>query len=150
MQQYIDSKSLHRQLAKYVPLTRRGSSPPRALSAICHGVQVLAAADAADGSGKSVIHNFETTSLTSVMEGTAYWATKLFLGDYYKTYGAGTDNVEVIVRNRLDDPDKQYKSALGMGPWTHADPNYNYISGRWPGDAQLLSDQVVDMVRSMR
>ena len=67
-----------------------------------------------------------------------------------KTYGAGSDNVEVIVRNRLDDPDKQYKSVLGMGPWTHPDPNYNYISGRWPGDAQLLSDQVVDMVRSIK
>lgn len=97
MQQFITSKSLHRHLAVYMPMTRKGSSPAKTAAAVCHGVQVLAAADAADGSGTSVIHDFETTSLTSFMEGSAFWGTRLFLGDYYKTFGSGTDDVETAV-----------------------------------------------------
>lgn len=130
MQQIITSESLHKHLAGYVPMTKRGVSPPKAIGAICHGVQVLAAADAEDGTGKSAIHDFETTSLTTFMESTAYWTTRAFLGDYYKTFGAGTDNVETLVRKRLDNPEAQYKSSMALSPFTHSDPKYNYISGR--------------------
>lgn len=115
MQSFITNKALHKHLAEYMPMTKRGSR--KATAAICHGVQVLAAADAADGSGKSVIHEFETTSLVGTMESAAYWATRAFLGDYYKTFGDGTDNVETIVRKRLDDPEKQYKSSMSTSPY---------------------------------
>lgn len=115
MQPFITSKTLHKHLAAYMPQTKRGSR--KATAAICHGVQVLAAADADDGSGRSVIHDFETTSLVGTMESTAYWATRAFLGDYYKTFGDGTDNVETIVRKRLDNPDKQYKSSMSTSPY---------------------------------
>lgn len=103
MRQYIESGSLHRHLADYVPLTRRRDAPQekkkKCLAAICHGVQVLAAADSGrdGGGGKSVIHDFETTALPGPMEQGIFYATALFLGSYYKTYGVGSRSVEQIV-----------------------------------------------------
>lgn len=149
MQQYIISESLHKHLAEYMPLTQRSNKQsPKICAAICHGVQVLAAANGKDG--KSVIHDFETTSLTSFMEGMAFWGTRMFLGDYYKTFGYGTDDVEVAVRNRLDDPEKQYKTGGSMStPFVHADPKYNYLSARYPPDADLLAKETVKLVQSL-
>lgn len=48
--------------------------------------------------GKSIIHECHTTALPARFEQVAFWATRAFLGDYYKTYGAGSDDVEVSVR----------------------------------------------------
>lgn len=98
VRQVIDSPEVHGLLAIFKPLTKRDHPSGRVLGAVCHGVQVLATAPEAEGSEKMVIHDLETTALTSVMENSAYWATRLFLGDYYKTYGAGTPNVEEFVR----------------------------------------------------
>jgi putative intracellular protease/amidase len=97
MKQYITSESLHKHLAEYMPLTKKGSSSNKAAVAVCHGVQTLAAADAADGTGNSVIYDFVTTSLTNLLENSVFWGTRLFLGDYYKTFGYGTPNVEEAV-----------------------------------------------------
>ena len=97
VQQIITSKELHAHLAAYMPKTLQSSPDKKACAAICHGVQVLAAADESDGSGRSVIHDFETTSLLNMHESFIFQATRLFLGDYYKTFGAGTDNVEEAV-----------------------------------------------------
>ncbi len=97
VQQIITSKELHAHLAQFIPKTLKSSPNKKVCVAVCHGVQVLATADAADGSGKSVIHDFETTSLLNYQETFIFQATRLFLGDYYKTFGAGTDNVEDVV-----------------------------------------------------
>jgi putative intracellular protease/amidase len=94
VRQLIDSAALHKHLADYFPQTRKPSR--KTVAAICHGPQVLAATSLPDG--KSVLHDATTTALPGMMEGFIFWATRLFLGDYYKTYGAGTDNVETIVR----------------------------------------------------
>ena len=84
------------------------------------------------------------------MENTAYWATRLFLGDYYKTYGSCTPNVEDIVKSSLDDPAKQWKgSANTSAPFVVTDEQYNYLSGRFPGDASALAAQVIDRVREL-
>ena len=73
-----------------------------------------------------------TTALPNAFEGTAFWATRLVLGDYYQTYGAGSDGVETSVskllpivkidphqpsqvRRILDSPSKQYFNNLGPG-----------------------------------
>ena len=115
MRQYIESQSLHRQLARYVPLVSRKNNSRKCLGAICHGVQVLAAADK-EGKDESVIFDFETTALPGTMEQGIFQATRLFLGDYYKTYGPASDSVEQIVRKRLNNSEKQYKNSLGMAP----------------------------------
>jgi putative intracellular protease/amidase len=89
----MDSPVIRKHLASYFPATRKPSK--KSVAAVCHGVQVLSQTDGADG--KSVIHECVTTALPTRFEQVAFWGTRAFLGDYYKTYGAGSDNVEESV-----------------------------------------------------
>jgi hypothetical protein len=118
VRQIIDSEIIHAHLALYFPLTLKPS--PKTVGAICHGVQVLAASKitSPDGkvTGQSVLHDATTTALPGMMESSIFWMTRLWLGDYYKTYGAGTANVETVVRGVLDDAGSQYRSSLRPSP----------------------------------
>ena len=111
VRQIIDSKTVHQLLVDYFPKTQRPSN--RTVAAICHGVQVLAASTMPDG--KSVMHDAKTTALPGFMEQSIYQATRLFLGDYYKTYGAGSPSVQEIVTKKLDNP-SQFENSLGTSP----------------------------------
>jgi putative intracellular protease/amidase len=97
VRQLLDSPILHSLLASYFPKTRKPSN--KAVAAVCHGV--LAVAEATLPNGKSVLHDATTTALPDAFEGAAFWATRLFLGDYYKTYGAGSDGVETCVSSKF-------------------------------------------------
>lgn len=96
VRQVIDSPVLHKLLAEYFPQTRKPSR--KSVAAICHGVLALSESCYADG--KSLLHDVTTTTLPASFEGVAYWGTRLFLGDYYKTYGAGSETVETSVQLR--------------------------------------------------
>lgn len=89
----MDSPIIRKHLASYFPAAKKPSQ--KSVAAVCHGVQVLSQTDGADG--KSVIHECDTTALPTRFEQVAFWGTRAFLGDYYKTYGAGSDNVEESV-----------------------------------------------------
>lgn len=149
VRQLIDSPIMARHLASYFPQTLKPSS--KSVAAVCHGVMVLAnaklPADAGEHAGKSVIHACATTALPAKFEQTAYWGTRAFLGDYYKTYGAGSEDVEESVSKVLDDPEKQWKGSIGMRPWVIEDDKYNYISARFPGDVETMAERVVAQVR---
>jgi hypothetical protein len=93
VQQLIDSPIMHKHLAAYFPATLKPST--KTVAAVCHGVMVLSETEGKDG--KSVIHECDTTALPARFEQAAFWATRLFLGDYYKTYGACSDDVEAAV-----------------------------------------------------
>jgi len=93
VRQAIDSPIIHKLIASYFPYTRKPSA--KSVAAICHGV--LAVSNSSLPNGKSVLHDVTTTTLPTTFEGTAYWGTKMFLGDYYKTYGAGSESVETSV-----------------------------------------------------
>ena len=93
VRQVIDSPVIQRALGDYFPQTRKPSK--KSAVAICHGVMALCEGKTADG--KSVLHDATTTALPGTMEGVAYHGTRLFLGDYYKTYGAGSETVEEYV-----------------------------------------------------
>ena len=93
VQQIIDSKILHNHLSTYFPATKKPSS--KNVSAVCHGVMVLSETKGTDQ--KSIIHECETTALPARFEQGVFWATRLWLGDYYKTYGAGSEDVEAVV-----------------------------------------------------
>ena len=88
--QVINSPVVHRLIADYFPKTKKPSR--KSCAAICHGVMVLS--DSSLPSGKSVLHDVTTTALPGAMEQSIFWGTRLFLGDYYKTYGAGSESVE--------------------------------------------------------
>jgi putative intracellular protease/amidase len=94
VRQLIDSLIVQHQLATYFPKTRKPST--KTVAAVCHGVLALSEAKLPDG--KSVMHDTMTTALPGAMEGFAFWGTRMFLGDYYKTYGKGSDSVETVVR----------------------------------------------------
>ena len=57
----------------------------------------MALSEAVGEAGKSILHECVTTALPARFEQVAFWGTRLVLGDYYKTYGAGSDDVEVSV-----------------------------------------------------
>lgn len=111
VRQIIDSARVQDLLAAYFPQTRKPSK--KTVAAICHGVQVLAMASTSEG--KSVMHDVKTTTLPAMMEQGIFHATKVFLGDYYKTYGAGTASVEAIVKTKLNDQ-AQFASSLSPSP----------------------------------
>ncbi|KAL2071980.1 hypothetical protein VTL71DRAFT_11323 [Oculimacula yallundae] len=139
----IDSSTIHKLLASYFLATVKLSK--KSVAAVCHGVMVLSETK---HEGKSVIHECVTTALPARFEQSAFWVTRIFLGDYYKNYGAGSDDVETSVRKCLDNPKMQYKNSLGMNPFVVEDEKYNYISARFPPDAQLLAEKTIALVRN--
>jgi hypothetical protein len=94
VRQLLDSPIIHKHLAEYFPKTLKPST--KTVAAICHGVMVLS--ETKNKEGKSVIHECDTTALPGRFEQLAFWGTRLFMGDYYKTYGPGSDDVEDFVR----------------------------------------------------
>ncbi|MCJ1457619.1 hypothetical protein MMC28_007987 [Mycoblastus sanguinarius] len=141
--QVINSPVVHRLLADYFPKTKKPSR--KNVAAVCHGVMVLS--ESSLPSGKSVLYDVTTTALPGFMEQSIFWSTRAFLGDYYKTYGAGSESVQRSVEKRLNDPSKQYYNSLGFSPFTREDENYNYISARFPPDAKLLAEKTIALVQ---
>jgi putative intracellular protease/amidase len=154
VRQIIDSSKMHDLLSDFFPKTRRtNTSLKRTLAAICHGVQVLAFTPGntttSTGKSKSIIHDAKTTALPAFMEDSIFWLTRLFLGDYYKTYGYGSKSVQSFVQDGLDDP-KQFVSGpiwKAGAPFIVEDETYNYVTGRFPPDARLLAKRTVEMVK---
>ncbi|KAL6854939.1 hypothetical protein ACO1O0_006075 [Amphichorda felina] len=140
--QIIDSGAVHKLLVDFYPKTRKPSH--KAIGAVCHGVMVLS--NAKTDNGKSVLHGCVTTALPARFEQLAYWGTRAFLGDYYKTYGAGSEDVEVSVRKQLADP-SHFKCSLLPTPFVVEDDSFNYISARFPGDVGPMAERLVKLVQ---
>jgi putative intracellular protease/amidase len=83
IRQILDSQRVHELLAGYFLLTKKPSK--KSIAAICHGGQLLAASSYKDG--KSILADVTTTALQRSHEQGIYQATRLFLGDYYKSMG---------------------------------------------------------------
>lgn len=96
VRQVIDSERVHKLLVDFFPKTKKPSK--KVVGAVCHGVMVLSESKYPDGN--SVIRDCVTTTLPTRFEQLAFWTTRAFLGDYYKTYGAGSENVEESVSCR--------------------------------------------------
>ena len=94
VRQVIESPIVHKLMLDYFPKTKKPSQ--KVVAAVCHGIMVLS--ESKDEHGHSVIHDCVTTALPTRFEQTAYWSTRAFLGDYYKTFGHGSENVQESVR----------------------------------------------------
>jgi putative intracellular protease/amidase len=146
MRQYLGSAVLRSQVARFWQLRRP-------VSAICHGVLVLArTADPVTGRG--VLAERQTTCLPKYMERGAYLTTGWRLGRYYRTYPA---YVEDEVRASLDDPRTQFRrgplTLSERGTATDDSPAFvvqdgNYLSARWPGDAYLFARRFCDLLQA--
>jgi putative intracellular protease/amidase len=88
IRQYLESKSLHEHLDRFLPYTARTCrAQPKVLGAICHGVLALAFAHCPANQSLLAEHGLQTTTLPMWMEGTAWVASQAWLkGSYYRTY----------------------------------------------------------------
>ena len=142
MRQYLGSSLLQEKVCAF---WRTG----RPVGAICHGVLVLARTrDPA--TGDSVLADVRTTCLPGYMERVAYYLTGWKLGRYYRTYDA---YVEEEVRAALRDPERQFVrgSVTLFSRGTDTDhraamvvEDGRYLSARWPGDAYLISQKLLE------
>ncbi|OAA63802.1 ThiJ/PfpI family protein [Cordyceps fumosorosea ARSEF 2679] len=149
VRQVIDSPAVHALLASFFPQTRKdGGSSRKAVGAVCHGVMVLSETKRLGDDGKSVLHGVKTTALPTRFEQLAFWGTRLFLGDYYKTYGACSENVQESVTRALERPE-DFQNSLAPAPFVVEDDHYNYVSARFPGDVDLLGDKLVALFKSI-
>jgi putative intracellular protease/amidase len=121
------------------------------VGAVCHGVLLLARAIDAS-TGRSVLHGRRTTALTAALELGGWALTRLWLGDYYRTYPT---TVQAEVTEALAAPGdfktgpritlRDSPNHLGRG-FTVRDGNY--VSARWPGDCHRLAADYVELLWS--
>jgi putative intracellular protease/amidase len=107
------------------------------VGAICHGV-VLAARSENPSTGKSVLYGKQVTTLPEKMELFVWRMTKLWMGDYYRTYPI---TVEDEVKSVLESPDD-----FDGGPFSILRDSMDHlergfvvrdgllVTARWPGD----------------
>src|SRR5579859_2169323 len=125
MRPYLESPLLQRVVADVF-------AAGKPVGAICHGV-VLAARSKAP-SERSVLHGRRTTALLRSQELLAWTLTRLWLGDYYRTYPQTVEDevTAALARNEdfehgpasvtRDTPDRPNGFAVVDG---------NYVSARW-------------------
>ncbi|CAJ2508538.1 Uu.00g135640.m01.CDS01 [Anthostomella pinea] len=143
VRQIIDSETVHQLMVDYFPKTKKPGV--KSVAAVCHGVMVLA--ESKDATGRSVLRDCVTTALPAKFEQLAYWGTRAFLGDYYKTYGHGSENVEESVTKVLGNP-AQWKTSMNLGAFVVEDEQHNYISARYPGDVEMLAEESIKLLES--
>jgi putative intracellular protease/amidase len=149
MRQMLNSEFLQNKISEFW-------ATKKPIAAVCHGV-ILLARSKDKKTGKSVLFNKKTTSITNYQERFAQLVTKWKLGDYYQTYPESTedeikravyDKTDVESTISLNKEKKLYDNghfSLGLGTFDNPEndafivEDENYLSGRWPGDVCLLS-----------
>lgn len=141
MRPYLESALLQALVAEFF-------ERDRPVAAICHGV--LLAARSRTKQGKSVLFGHKTTALTKTMELTAWALTRLYLGDYYRTYPV---TVEDEVRAALADAGDFIAGPIPIKRDSPTKPDAgfvvrdgNYLSARWPGDAHRFGNELAAML----
>ena len=143
VKEYLESKILQQLVVKFF-------QTQKPVAAICHGV-VLAARSIDPVTGRSVIHNYKTTSLLKSQELLAYNLTRLWLKNYYLTYPGITTEDEVASvlfdkKNFLKGPTPFLKDSIKNLNRGFSLKDRNYLSARWPGDVYNFSIEFIRMV----
>jgi len=141
MREYLESSVLQSIVAEFF-----ARNLP--IGAICHGVLLAARSNRSDG--RSVLYGKKTTALTKLMELTAWTLTRLYLGDYFRTY---PETVEDEVRASLSAPEDFIRGPISTfrdSP-VHLNIGFtvrdgNYLSARWPGDAHRFANEFASML----
>jgi protease I len=133
MKEYLESPVLQQAVAAAFAVGKP-------VGAICHGVVLAARSQASPG--RSVLNGRRTTALLRSQELLAWNLTRLWLGDYYRTY---PQTVEDEVTAALARPQDFERGPTSFSRDTPDKPNGfavidgNYVSARWPGDAHRFS-----------
>ncbi|MGE5183852.1 MAG: type 1 glutamine amidotransferase domain-containing protein [Acidobacteriota bacterium] len=134
MRQYLGSEVVQQLVREFFATTKP-------IAAICHGVLVAARAN--------VLRGVKTTCLPKYMERAAFLSTFWRRGRYYRTYPM---YVEDEVRAALASDDdfvlgpRTLSKRGTRDEHTHAFvvEDGRYLSARWPGDAYLLSQKLLE------
>jgi len=140
MRQYLGSEVLQQKVAAFWKLDRP-------VSAICHGVLVLARARDPE-TGRSVLHGRKTTCLPKYMEQVAYWITAWKHGSYYRTYPAYVQDEVVAALAEAGDFQRGPITLVSKGTRGNDRPAFvvedgDYVSARWPGDAYAFASAML-------
>lgn len=137
---YLESTTLQRLVARFL-------SSGKPVGAICHGV--VLAARARDDNGRSILDGRRVTALLQKQELLAWRLTRLWLGDYYRTYpitvqqevtqalgaGAFIEGPTAIFRDGPDRLDRGFTVVDGA-----------LVTARWPGDAWKFAHDLVALL----
>ncbi len=140
---YLESEIIQQIAADYL-------EAGKPVGAICHGVLVLARAKAADG--QPLLHGRKVTSLVNRLEKTGYQLTRLWMGDYYRTYPEITTEDEVRRSLASDDdfdpgPGGTKRDSLDALEHGFTVRDGNLLTARWPGDAHRWSVEMDAILR---
>jgi len=143
IREYLESKILQQLVVKFF-------QAQKPVAAICHGV-VLAARSIDPVTGRSVIHNYKTTSLLKSQELLAFNLTRIWLKNYYLTYPGITTEDEVTSvlfdkNNFFKGPTPFLKDSIKNLNRGFSLKDRNYLSARWPGDVYNFSIEFIRMV----
>lgn len=136
MRRYLESEALQAASAAFL-------AAGKPVAAICHGTIVLARAAGSEG---PILRGRTMTCLPKVMEWSAWAATKLTRGDYFRTYPQWVQ----------DEVEEAVGGAVQTGPLvpTYGNPftvrDGNLLTARWPGDAAQFAAELVEMLSSGR
>jgi len=124
-------------------------SANKPVGAICHGVLILARAQRADG--HSVIHGRKVTSLINRLEMTGYNLTRLWMGDYYRTYPGITteDEVRAALASDADfdrGPGGTKRDSMDALHHGFVVRDRNLVTARWPGDVHRWSVAIGELL----
>jgi protease I len=139
---YLESETLQRIAADFMAANKP-------VGAICHGVLVLARAKGANG--RSVIHGRKVTSLINRLEMTGYHLTRLWMGDYYRTYPEITteDEVRAALASNEDfdlGPGGTKRDSMDAPQHGFVVRDGNLVTARWPGDAHRWSMEIAGLL----
>lgn len=139
MRPYLESEVLQR-------IVVRAFRDGALVAAICHGV-LLAARSIDPETNLSVLHERRVTTLPKRLELLAHRLTRLWMGDYYRTYPETTTEDEVVSLlaapgnfdagpggSKRDTPDDLSAGFLVR--------DGNLITARWPGDAHRFATEI--------
>lgn len=138
---YLESKQLQNIVNSFFNMNRP-------VGAICHGTLVVARTMNPE-TKRSVIYNYKTTSLLNIQEVGAYYLTKIWAKDYYRTYPT---TVQDEVTSYLQKKDNFIRGKFPLmkdskNKYTgFVVQDKNYLSARWPGDAYTFSKKFYELV----
>lgn len=142
MRPYLESEQVQSCVADMM-------AADKPVAAICHGV--IALARSRQGDGRSVVEGRRLTALTKSMEMSAFQMTRLWLGNYYRTYPA-TVQAEVTAALGGSGVFETGPFALRRDTPEHLERGFvvrdrNLVTARWPGDAHRFAHAFVEMLR---
>lgn len=139
---YLESDILYKKVLDF-------HQQKKMIAAICHGVVILARTK--EKSGKSIINKIKVTALTNFMEQTAYFLTRLYMGNYYRTYPEITVQNEIV--QELENSKQFFRGTLPLFRDNvrkikrgFVVKDYHFITARWPGDVHRFSLEMINFL----